>query len=142
MEIAENKFFLESIMTLIFIFDFTAIAVVTWGGLAAIYEFLKCEIFSGGRLKEELIENLRVRFGQKILVSLEFFVVSDLIKLIVSPTFEALGKLASFVVIRTVLSYFLNKEIHEIKEEHRHNLKLKAEKEAAKAKEQTVSEIA
>jgi uncharacterized membrane protein len=38
-------------------------------------------------------------------------IAADIVESIIKPTFEDIGKLAALVVIRTVISYFLGKEI-------------------------------
>lgn len=103
---------------LVFFFELIGVMIITWAGFLAIVNFIRYEFFFNPEQREQSHENLRVKFGQKILISLEFFVASDLIKLIISPTYDALGKLAAFVAIRTVLSYFLTHEIREIKGKH------------------------
>ncbi len=108
----------EIVQVLIFIFESIGVIVVVYGGLKAVYNFFKFEFFSKKTHREQSLEDLRVKFGQKILIALEFFVASDLIRLTISPTTEALIQLGGFVAIRTVLSYFLNREIREIKEKH------------------------
>jgi uncharacterized membrane protein len=49
--------------------------------------------------------------GAYVLFSLEVLIAADIVESIIKPTFEDIGKLAALVVIRTVISYFLGKEI-------------------------------
>ena len=51
--------------------------------------------------------------GSYILLSLEILIVADIIESIVKPTFQDILKLATLVIIRTVISYFLHKEIED-----------------------------
>ena len=48
-----------------------------------------------------------------ILLSLEVLVVADIVESILKPTWLDILKLALTVIIRTVISYFLNQEIEE-----------------------------
>ena len=48
------------------------------------------------------------------MLGLEFLIASDIIDTILNPSFEDLGILAGTVLIRTGLSFFLNKEIENI----------------------------
>jgi len=50
-------------------------------------------------------------FGLWLALALEFQLAADILSTTVSPSFEALGKLALIAVIRTFLNYFLNKEL-------------------------------
>lgn len=103
---------------LINVFDVIGVTIVVHGGLSASISLVHCQFVERkkrDKSEKSLIENLRVKFGQRILLALEFFLAGDLIKLIISPTWESLGKLAAIVGIRTILSFFLMKEIKEVK---------------------------
>lgn len=50
--------------------------------------------------------------GEGILLGLEYIVAGDVIRTIIMPYYYQLGILAGLVIIRTILSYFLNKELH------------------------------
>ena len=54
---------------------------------------------------------LRHHLGGYILLGLEFLIAADIIKTVMDPTLDQLAVLGGVVAIRTVLSYFLNKEI-------------------------------
>jgi len=54
---------------------------------------------------------IRLTFGLWLALALEFQLAADILSTTVSPSFEALGKLALIAVIRTFLNYFLNKEL-------------------------------
>lgn len=60
---------------------------------------------------------IKTFLGSYILLSLEFLIVADVIETIVKPTFQDTFKLAMVVLIRTLISYFLNNEINEISQE-------------------------
>jgi len=47
-----------------------------------------------------------------ILLSLDYLVAGDVVRTIYMPYYYQLGILAGLVLIRTVLSYFLSKELH------------------------------
>lgn len=56
-------------------------------------------------------EEIRVRFGSSIAVSLELLLGADVLATAVAPGWDAIGKLAAIAVIRTALNYFLAKEL-------------------------------
>ncbi|WP_374286612.1 DUF1622 domain-containing protein [Lactococcus sp.] len=61
---------------------------------------------------------IKTYLGSYILLSLEFLIVADIIETIINPTFQDIAKLGIIVVIRTFISYFLNKEIEEGNKQH------------------------
>lgn len=60
---------------------------------------------------------IKAYLGSYILLSLEFLIVADIIESIINPTFQDIIRLAMIVLIRTMISYFLNKEIGEFSED-------------------------
>jgi uncharacterized membrane protein len=88
-------------------------SITIWGIIVALAEFLKKEFLC----KEDCIkynELIRIKLGSYLVLALEFFIASDIIKTIITPTWEVLGVLGAVVVIRTVLSYFLTKDLKRI----------------------------
>ena len=72
---------------------------------------------------------IRIKLGHYLVLALEFLVAKDILESIVNPSYQGLITLWAIVTIRTVLSYFTNKEIAEVKEE------MKADEEAREAEE-------
>lgn len=107
--------FLElAIVYVTFVFDAVGVILVAWGGIMAAVAFIWKEFKGRDNKSDTKLENLyRRNFATKMILGLEFFLAVDIIRTVVSPTWDALGKLAALVVIRTVLTYFLNKEIKE-----------------------------
>ena len=60
---------------------------------------------------------VRLRLGRYLALGLEFQLASDVLSTAVAPTFEEIGKLAAIAAIRTVLNYFLDKEIEKERSE-------------------------
>ena len=77
---------------------------------------------------------IRVKLGHYLVLALEFLVAKDILESIVNPSYQGLITLWAIVTIRTVLSYFTNKEIAEVKEE------MKADQEAMEAEEKNMAE--
>jgi uncharacterized membrane protein len=63
-----------------------------------------------------LQEEIRLKFGQTLALSLEFQLAADIVATAVSPTWEELGKLGVIAGIRTFLNYFLQREVQELQE--------------------------
>ena len=54
---------------------------------------------------------IRLQFGNSVILGLEFMVGADIVFSLVSPDYYNLGLLAIIVVIRTILSFFLSREL-------------------------------
>ncbi|MDP3042543.1 MAG: DUF1622 domain-containing protein [Candidatus Omnitrophota bacterium] len=87
--------------------------IIIWGTGISLAEFLKKEIADRSKAMQ-LNEAIRIRLGSYLVLALEFFIAGDIIKTIITPTWESLGILGVIVVIRTVLSYFLTKDLKKI----------------------------
>lgn len=90
------------------------VTVIVWGvGLIA-FRLLKLEI---NRFRQKSIyrerEKLRHQLGSYLLLGLEFLIAADIIRTITHPTLNDVAVLGSIVLIRTVISYFLEREVAE-----------------------------
>jgi uncharacterized membrane protein len=56
-------------------------------------------------------EDVRLQLARFIALGLEFQLASDVLGTAVSPSFEQIGRLAAIAAIRTLLNFFLAKEI-------------------------------
>jgi len=86
--------------------------IIAWGVLLTFFKFIMLEIkrLRGTKTYREK-EILRHQFGSYLLLGLEFLIAADVILTITYPSLEEIAILASIVVIRTVISYFLDKEM-------------------------------
>jgi uncharacterized membrane protein len=57
-----------------------------------------------------------IRFGSWLLLALEFELAADVIRSAIAPTWSDIGKLAAIAAVRTVLNYFLEKDIDSFSE--------------------------
>lgn len=88
---------------------------IVYGAVIAIVELLARET----RIKRRSYRDIRWTFTTRILIGLEFFVAADVLKTILEPTFQDLIMLGSLVTIRTVVSYFLGKEVRDLPEDRK-----------------------
>lgn len=54
---------------------------------------------------------VRLTLGKYLALALEFQVGADILSTAIAPSYEQIGKLGAIVVIRTLLNYFLTKEL-------------------------------
>ena len=86
-----------------------AVLVLICGVIKATVKFVKNEVSHAD--KASVLRTIKNELGAYVLFSLEILIAADIVESIIKPTFEDIGKLAALVVIRTVISYFLGKEI-------------------------------
>jgi len=89
-----------------------AIIIIAWGALLSFFKFIILEIkrLRGTKTYREK-EILRHQFASYLLLGLEFLIAADVILTITYPSLAEIAILASIVVIRTVISYFIDKEM-------------------------------
>lgn len=90
------------------------VAIIVWGVILITFRLLKLEI---KRFKQISIyrerETLRHQLGSYLLLGLEFLIAADVIRTITHPTLKDMAVLGSIVLIRTVISHFLEREVAE-----------------------------
>lgn len=104
---------LEWISAIVALFS---ILVLVWGVLVCAYRFFRIQLRRHrGSVREGLIALTESKnaLGVYILLSLEILIAADIIDSIAKPTFEDIFKVGLIVAIRTVIAYFLDREIHE-----------------------------
>ncbi|MDT3686358.1 MAG: DUF1622 domain-containing protein [Pseudorhodoplanes sp.] len=60
-----------------------------------------------------------LRFGRWLVAALTFQLGADIIETSIAPTWDDVGRLAVIAIIRTLLNYFLEKDIGEMRERER-----------------------
>lgn len=75
-------------------------------------------IFSGQLTAQGAnINSIRLNLGRILILGLEFIVAADLIGTTTTPDYYAVGLLAIIVLVRTVLSFSINRELMSIGKE-------------------------
>ena len=88
--------------------------IIIWGVFLVIIEFVRMEYAEAFNKQTKKDRNyLRRHLGAYIILGLEFMIAGDIIHTVLKPNKDALIVLGSIVAIRTVISYFLNKELKE-----------------------------
>jgi uncharacterized membrane protein len=100
---------------LVTIINLFGISIVFWGVVVAIKGFIQTKLKhhdSSYFMKEA--NEIRAILGTYILFGLEFMIAGDIIHTFLKPSQEDLIVLATIVAVRTVISYFLSREIEEV----------------------------
>jgi len=92
--------------------NLVGVMIVIWGFVVASIGFIRMKLHHHSSTFF-LIEANKVRaiLGTYILFGLEFMIAADIIHTFLKPTQEDLIVLATIVAIRTVISYFLGREV-------------------------------
>src|SRR5215216_2571382 len=82
-------------------------AIVGFGVLATAFRYLLSLV----GIREYTNTEIRLYLGRYLALGLEFQIGADILSTAVAPTFDDVLLLGAIVVIRTVLNYFLSKEL-------------------------------
>ena len=70
-------------------------------------------LFAGSFQEGDATESIRLRLGRVLALGLEFTVASDILRTAVAPTRQDILNLGAIVLLRTLLNYFLEREIQQ-----------------------------
>ena len=94
-----------------------AAAVVIGGAvLRSLGDYLR-QLFSRSK-QLDATEAIRLKLGRVLTLGLEFTVASDILRTAVAPTRQDILNLGAIVLLRTLLNYFLEREIKEGEQRH------------------------
>lgn len=102
------------IVTMLFyLISLLGVAIVVWGVAEAVMRFfslLASHKSSHAKLVRKTAR-IRERLGAHLLLALDIFIGADIIKSVIAPAWEHIAMLGAVVLIRVVLSYFLEREM-------------------------------
>lgn len=99
------------------VISFCGVLVIFFGVLVALFRYCFSLFTSSATSKTVDINQIRLRLGRVLTLGLEFIVAADLIGTTTAPDYYSIGILASIVLIRTLLSYTINREINAISQQ-------------------------
>jgi uncharacterized membrane protein len=91
------------------IFETIGTTIIIYGGVRATVQIFLSEVFK----KPQNLEKIRKELTNRILFGLEFYIVVAILGTLRNPNIQDLTVLGTVVLIRTVLGYFLSKEVKE-----------------------------
>lgn len=97
--------------------DLAAIVLVSLGALRFILGVIRAELTRDDSVRVRRTNRRRIELGRYILASLELFIVSDIIHTALSLAFADIMFLGLLVIIRSITSYFLDRELDQLKKE-------------------------
>lgn len=75
---------------------------------------------------------IRLVLARYLALALEFQLASDILSTAIAPGWDEIGKLAAIAIIRTVLNYFLGREINEEQADQREKVSAQTATDAAR----------
>lgn len=104
--------FIDFVSMVSFCISVIGVIVISWGVFLVVLDFLHGEFLRIFKKETKISrDSLRVKLGLYILLGLEFMIAGDIIHTVLKPSKDSLIILGSIVAIRTVISYFLLKEL-------------------------------
>jgi len=85
------------------------VLIIIVSSLGGIFEYIQHYPATGHKL-----DLMRYKLGAGILFGLEVMVGADIIETVLNPSYYDIGLLGLLIIIRSFLSYFLNKEMREL----------------------------
>lgn len=86
--------------------------VIAVGVVRALLHFLPY-ILRPATPEETYKETIRLSLGKSLALALEFELGADILKTAVAPSFTIIAQLAAIIVLRTLLNYFLERELRQ-----------------------------
>jgi uncharacterized membrane protein len=93
------------------------IAIIFFGVLMAAFHFVRHAITKKLEHEGHNINKIRLNLGRVLILGLEFIVAADLIGSTTTPDYYEVGILAIIVLVRTVLSFSINRELMSLSKE-------------------------
>ena len=90
-----------------------AAAVVIGGAVIRGFVAYIRQLFSRSKQHFDATESIRLKLGRVLALGLEFTVASDILRTAVAPTRQDILNLGAIVLLRTLLNYFLEREIRQ-----------------------------
>ncbi|MBK8984043.1 MAG: DUF1622 domain-containing protein [Ignavibacteria bacterium] len=119
----------EIIINTSYTISILSLVVIAYGSILAVLNFVNNELGRiNGKFSMMRLNFVKINFGYYLLLGLDFLIAADVVRTILENTMQDLMILGLSVVIRTLLSYFLGREINE-DEEFRKKIDEEIEKE-------------
>lgn len=98
------------------VIDVIGVSILLFGFAKSLIVYLITEVKSDKGMEMRRLQNLRCKLGIYILLSLDFLIASDIIQTITELSQKQLIELSVLILLRTVIGYFLGKEVNELED--------------------------
>lgn len=110
-----EEFFKQSAVIVATLLEATAVLLIAFGAVESMYRFVT--IWFKNKKTEAIRRVTWLNFAQWILLGLEFTLAADIVKTAIAPTWNSIGQLSAIAVMRTFLSYFLERDLENARHE-------------------------
>jgi uncharacterized membrane protein len=109
----EMEFFVTRVLGLLaVVVDASTGVAIGVGVLATLVKTARLGFERGASLDSTMSE-IRITLGRWLALALELALAADILRTVMVPSWDEIGKLGAIVVLRTVLNYFLEREIEQ-----------------------------
>lgn len=105
-------FLQECALFLKIVLEFIAILMIAVALVAALQKLVRRR----QKRFQSAQQTIRSELGLSLALSLEFLLAADIVSTAVSPSWDAIARLAAITGIRTFLNFFLQREVRELQE--------------------------
>jgi uncharacterized membrane protein len=105
-----------------------ALAIIAVGSIKAFFAGLGAMVLRPSL--HEAIREVWLDYARYLIAGLTFQLAADIVRTTVTPTWDDIGRLAAIAVTRTFLSYFLERDLVEVRERRtgtKHAVEVKGE---------------
>jgi uncharacterized membrane protein len=95
-----------------------AASIIALAALEATWRTVRI-FFGRPALPDAEKEGVRLRLARWLAVALEFTLAADILRTAIAPSWDEIGKLAAIAALRTLLNFFLQREIADEAERRR-----------------------
>lgn len=104
------------------VIELLSIAVLLLGAGRFLFWMVRAELFSASGDERLERQNLaRLELGRYILAALELLIVADVIHTAISFDLDSILFLGALVLVRSVISFFLDREIAQLEQKRKHD---------------------
>jgi uncharacterized membrane protein len=96
----------EGTLLLGIIVDAAAALIIAHAIIRASYDYARMMVM---KITDKM--EIRLTLGKSLALALEFLLAADVLRTAVAPNWDDIGKLAAIAALRTLLNYFLEREL-------------------------------
>jgi len=94
-----------------------ALLIIAIGTLEAFVASMR--VMLSPRATNDEKRSMWLRYSRWLVAGLTFQLAADIVHTAIAPTWDAIGRLGAIAVIRTFLSYFLERDVEEVRKQQR-----------------------
>ncbi len=95
--------------------EISAATVIGFAVIQGILTYLR-QLMARSQVHLDSTERIRLQLGRALALGLEFSVASDILRTAVAPNRQDILNLGAIVLLRTLLNYFLEREIRQVEQ--------------------------